>query len=224
MSADRSAPTTGIARPMSTTLAVSIPRDHWPSEADVVAQARELGAALQFPQGFDAATDSGHVPCVLSGRPAGFEYSAELNGAVRELRFESRSSYDDYAAAATVACAIALLCGGRLGDEDAHEVSGDSVVDWFKTVELPAGAHDDPIVRVPVTVLGPQGNSLLRLKLGKVPSGAHLMRALLQTIPVDDVPPGLRQPNSQFVLLVRDAHEIVGIEPMAAPGSPPGRT
>lgn len=83
----------------------------------------------------------------------------------------------------------------------------------------PAGCrralNDDAVVRVPVTVQGPQGNSLLRLKLGKVPAGAHLMRALVQTIPLDRVPPALRAPNSQFVLVVRDAHEVVAVEPAA---------
>ncbi|MGE3605376.1 MAG: hypothetical protein AB7H94_18575 [Lautropia sp.] len=199
---------------MSTTVTVHVPLGTLPTQGEIVGRALELGAVLQFPDGFDAARDDGYVPCVLCGQAAGFEYSAERRGASRRLTFEARSSYDDYAAAATVACAIALICGGSLDDNDSPELAGDRLVEWYKTVELPVEVSETELLRVPVTVQGPQGNSLLRLKLGRVPPGAHLMRALVQTIPVEQVPVNLRQPNSRFVLLVRDAHEIVGIEPI----------
>lgn len=199
---------------MSTTIIVELPLGSWPTTGEIILRAQELGADLQFPQGFDVAADNGYVPCLLCGQAAGFEYSVQGLAASRELRFEARSSYNDYAAAATVACSLALICGGALNDEDSLDMAGDQLLEWFKTVALPIEAEESEILRVPVTVEGPQGNSLLRVKLGKVRPGVHLMRALVQTIPIEHVPHHLRLPNSQFLILVRDAHEIVGIEPM----------
>ncbi len=56
----------------------------------------------------------------------------------------------------------------------------------------------------------------LQLRLGKVPAGAHLARRLVESVPVDQVPPALRAPNSRFVIVLRDACEIVAIEAVAS--------
>ncbi|RTL46471.1 MAG: hypothetical protein EKK53_03795 [Burkholderiales bacterium] len=202
---------------MSTLVSAVVPRDRAIAAADIQAQARELGADLSFPEGFDVIGGLGWVPCVLNGQPAGFERScddAETPG-WQLVHLESRASYASHAACAFVAGSLALLTGGQVRDEDGQTFSGPALTHWLATVELPEAAPDPATLRIEVSVVGPRGQGFLQLKLGRIPPGAHLMRNLVQSIDTDRVPAALRAPNSRFVLVIRDASEIVAVEPCA---------
>ena len=203
---------------MSITISVDLPSASIPALAEIVEVARSYGARLQFPDGFDPAQDLGFVVCTLNEQPAGFEMMRETEGdgpqsSIR-LSFEARSSYAGFAAAAMVAGAMALLTNGTVINEEDDALDVRDVPAWIRAMELPEPEAPDDLLKIPVTVVGPRGNTLLQLKLGKVRPGAHLARRLVESIPIENVPPGLRAPNSQFFILVRDAHEIVGVEPI----------
>jgi hypothetical protein len=203
---------------MSVSLSVELASLDIPTAADVIAIASAYGGRLSFPDGFDPTSDSGFVPCALNGESAGFEYifetPTETDSPKIKLFFETRSSYASYAAAALVAGAMVILSNGYLLDEDGVSLNPESIPAWLKTIELPEPGADEEFLRVPVTVVGPRGNNLLQLKLGKVRAGTHLMRRMVESIPVEKVPPKLRNPNARFTIVVRDAHEIIGVEPI----------
>jgi hypothetical protein len=204
---------------MSITITVDVPNPPIPALAEIVTVATSYGARLHFPAGFNPAKDLGFVPCMLNDQLSGFEVirEAETDGPQSQIRlsFEARSDYTGFAAAAIVSGAIALLTNGTLINEEDEVLAVRDVPAWIRTIDLPEPGASDELLKIPVVVVGPRGNSLLQLKLGKVRPGAHLARRLVESIPIENVPPGLRAPNSRFIILVRDAHEIVGVEPIA---------
>jgi hypothetical protein len=203
---------------MSTLLCVHSPTMALPNAEAIVSMLAELGISCAFPEGFAPGADSGLIPCTLNGQAAGFEFLLEQHGqhpqAGCTLTFESRSSALDYAAAALVAAAVARCCDGRLiEDEDLPTIQGDALLDWARAIDVPSTpATEAQVIRVPVTVVGPRGNNLLQLKLGRVKSAVPLMTRLIGSIDLHRVPPDLRLPNSRFTILVHDGHEIVGVE------------
>ena len=203
---------------MSTIIAVHAPLTKLPGIRSLMSALSKRGAQIVFPEGFHLEKDSGFVPCTLNGLDAGFEYSQQaLTAETRQLLFESRSAYAGYAASALLAGCLALRLGAELEADDQLMTDEFSILGWLRDIELPESG--DELLRVPVTVLGPRGNDLLQLRLGQYPAGAYLAKRLVESIPLQQVPPALRLPNSRFVLIVRDGHQIVGLEP-AEPQEP----
>jgi len=200
---------------MSTLVTALIPASFHPTEAAVIARAASLGASLYFPEGFHVDQDYGLVPCLLNQQAAAFELTHEETSSTadhRGLHFEARASYASFAACAVVAATIALLADGQVRDDDGEEIAGAQIEEWLQSIELPGSESDSDTLRIPVTVVGPRSNAFLQLRLEKVPAGAHLARRLVESIDVSLVPPHLRKPNSQFIIVVRDASEIVAVE------------
>lgn len=199
---------------MSTLVSAVVPSTADAPASQIVEQAGRLGAALSLPEGLDIARDSGLVPCLLDGQQAAFEFTRDEGESAGSavLQFEARTSYASLVASAYVAASVAVLSGGHVRDEDGRCYSGTALTDWLSSMELPVPESDANELRIEVRVVGPRGNGLLQLELGKVPPGAHLARRLVESIDVAMVPPALRIPNSRFVIAVRDASEIVSVE------------
>ena len=199
---------------MSTLVSSVVRRSASVSASQIAERAHELGVKVSFPEGLDLDSDSGLVPCVFNGQPAAFELTSDDDEAqgLRNLHFEARVSYASFAACAYIAACVSLITGGVLRDEDGQEFSGPTLMSWLESVEPPESEPDPDELRIEVSVVGPRGNGFLQLKLGRVPPGTHLARRLVESIEIDRVPPTLRAPNSRFVIVVRDASEIVAVE------------
>lgn len=200
---------------MSLLVSALVPRDRRVSAADIQAQARQVGVELSFPEGLDLTDGLGVVPCLLNGQPAAFELSIDEADApgMRAVQFEARASYASYAACAYVAACLCQLTGGQVRDDDGPPMDGPTLTAWLAGIELPEAEQAGDELRIEVSVVGPRGNGFLQLKLGRVPAGTHLARRLVETIDIDKVPAAWRAPNSRFVIVVREASEIVAVEP-----------
>lgn len=190
------------------------------SAADLIERAAELGAELIFPAGFDSFQSSGLIPCLLNQQQAAFEFTSEatpVGSNLRILHFEARSSYASFAACAYIAATMALITGGAVRDDDGAEFANGQIARWLQEIELPTQTHDDDHadLRIPVTVVGLRSSAFLQLRLDNVPAGAHLARRLVESVAVSLVPPHLRTPNSRFIIVVRDACDIVAVEPLS---------
>lgn len=202
---------------MSTDLCVVLAADAVPSGGNIMEAALSFGVACSFPEDFNPLVDRGYIPCAINGVVAGFEYSFEQNEGVPptsvRLVFSARANYVDYAAAAVAAASVALSSHGALfEDDDSSPLRGEEIRAWLQSVEFPSPEGETEPLRVPVSVVGPRGNSFLQLKLLPVKTRVILMKKLLETVETAMVPHDLRAPNSRFVLLVRDGHEILGVE------------
>lgn len=184
------------------------------SASQIAEKAHELGVKVSFPEGIDLESDFGLVPCVFNGQPAGFELTSDGDEAegLRTLHFEARVSYASFAACAYVAACVSLIADGVLRDEDGQAFSGPSLMSWLQSVEPPESEQAPDELRIEVSDVGPRGNGFLQLELGRVPPGTHLARRLVESIEIERVPPRLRAPNSRFIIVVRDASEIVAVE------------
>lgn len=200
---------------MSTLVSAVVPRTLAISAEQIEACARGFEVEVSLPAGLDIETDFGVIPCVLNGQPAAFEFTCDREDGEESmcLQLEARASYASFAACAYVAACISILGGGVVRDEDGQEFGGTSLAAWLASIAPPEPETASDELRIEVSVVGPRGNGFLQLELGRVPPGAHLARRLVESIETERVPPRLRAPNSRFVIVVRDACEIVSIEP-----------
>jgi hypothetical protein len=189
-------------RTVSTIISAVVPSSFVTSEREIEECALRLGVKVHFPEGLNLLLDSGAVPCTINGQPASIELThdgVDAAGAVT-LHFAARASYASFAACAYVASAVSILGGGMVQDDDGQELGGQALVNWLKSVDPPEPETESNELRIEVSVVGPRGNGFLQLKLGRVPSGVHLARRLVESIQIEKVPPKLRAPNSRFVL------------------------
>lgn len=213
---------------MAVTITVFLRSEHLVSGQRLTDVAHQMGLDLSFPSGFDPSSDFGYIPASVGSRSGGFEFSlqkldaarldewalagAVLDGRDLEASFEARSSAVDLEVASAAAGALCFATDGLLSDDGEQPVPAEGAGAWIRSAIGDAPEQESAFLRVPAQVVGPSGNNFLKLKLGSVKSKIPLMKRLLESVEVHQVPLDLRAPNSRFWLVVEDGHKLIRIE------------
>ena len=134
---------------MSITTRVLLDPDRMPSAAEWARAIREQGFEMDFVVPFDPWSQSGFLPCLHQGQPAGFEYDVSPHSAVAdevrraagpertlEVTFVTHSEMRELVSGMIASGVLALLADGIVwSDESGESVSGIEAIEIARATE-----------------------------------------------------------------------------------------